>query len=77
MYTCTLYETFRFTCGLDGEHGAFSAGIEWAPEKYLTTFLEALLFVEECQRHEHDDLLRFSWLSLNRARALLPDLELS
>jgi len=72
VYTCTLYETFRFTCGLDGEHGEFSAGIEWAPEKYLTTFLgqhlslnrdresvlESLRLVDEwCRLHLPDKFL--------------------
>lgn len=28
---------------------------------YLDDPVAALVFVEECQRHEHDDLLRFSW----------------
>ncbi len=28
---------------------------------FLADPVAALVFVEECQRHEHDDLLRFSW----------------
>ncbi len=38
VFTCTLYETFRLRCGLDGEHGTFGAGIESAGGSYLTTF---------------------------------------
>jgi len=72
VYTCTLYETFRFKCGLDGEHGEFGAGIEWAPDNYLTTFLgqrlslnrdrqsvlESLRVVDEwCRLHLPDKFL--------------------
>jgi len=38
VFTCVLYETFPFKCGLDGEHGSFSAGIESVSGRYLTTF---------------------------------------
>jgi hypothetical protein len=38
VVTCTLYESFRFTCGLDGEHGEFGAGVLFAPDHYFTTF---------------------------------------
>ncbi|MFW8745141.1 hypothetical protein [Mesorhizobium japonicum] len=38
-YWCTLYESFRFTCGLDESHGRFTGGIRLGPEEYLTTFL--------------------------------------
>jgi hypothetical protein len=39
IYTCTLYESFGFKCGLDGEHGTFTGGIESGPDQYLTHFL--------------------------------------
>jgi len=38
VYTCVLYETFQVRCGLDGEHGEFGAGIEYAPGLFNTTF---------------------------------------
>ncbi len=38
VFTAILYETFPLRCGLDGEHGTFTAGIETAGGSYLTTF---------------------------------------
>jgi hypothetical protein len=38
-YTCTLYESFAFMCGLVGDHGEFGAGIESPSGGYFTNFL--------------------------------------
>jgi len=38
VYRCTLYESFKFECGLDGEHGEFGGGIEYFPGKFYTNF---------------------------------------
>jgi len=40
-FTATLYETFRVTCGLGGEHGEFGAGIVSGSGALLTTFFGA------------------------------------
>ncbi|MDJ0338443.1 hypothetical protein [Cryobacterium sp. PH31-O1] len=37
--TCVLYDSFVFMCGLNGEHGTFTGGIEYDTNKYLTVFL--------------------------------------
>ncbi len=42
-FTATLYETFRLTCSLGGEHGEFGAGIETASGRYLGTFFNERL----------------------------------
>jgi hypothetical protein len=47
VYRCTLYETFRFECGLDGEHGEFGGGIEYAPGAFHTTFFNERLSLND------------------------------
>jgi hypothetical protein len=43
VFTCILYETFPFTCGLDGNHGEFGASVEVSPKRVNTQFFgEAL-----------------------------------
>lgn len=39
VLSCVLYDTFVFTCGLNGEHGTFTGGIEYEADRYLTVFL--------------------------------------
>lgn len=39
----TIYETFRFECGLDGDHGTFAGGIQFAPDKFFTNFFDRSL----------------------------------
>ena len=39
VVSCVLYDTFVFTCGLNGEHGTFTGGIEYAKGRYITRFL--------------------------------------
>jgi hypothetical protein len=37
-YWCTLYESFRLTCGLNEQYGQFTGGIAAGSDEYFTTF---------------------------------------
>ncbi len=69
VFTCTLYESFRFECGLDGEHGTFTGGIEFAPDKYFTTFFDQDLSLNT----DSDSILRNLQVVDEWCRLRLPD----
>lgn len=39
VFTCVLYDSFDFRCGLDGEHHTFTGGIQTASGQHITQFL--------------------------------------
>jgi len=72
-FTATLYETFRVTCGLGGDHGEFGASVDAAAGAALSTFfgrnlslnsdresiLESLRILDDwCRLHLTDAFLK-------------------
>lgn len=67
--TVTLYETFRVTFGLDGDHGQFGAGIEIGSGSYLGTFFGRSLSLNSDQ----DSILQSLKVIDEWCRLHLPD----
>ncbi|KGJ71729.1 hypothetical protein GY21_20195 [Cryobacterium roopkundense] len=67
--TCVLYDSFVFTCGLNGEHGTFTGGIEYDTGKYLTVFLNERLSFNT----DRESILRNLQIVDRYCRLRLPD----
>lgn len=66
---CTLYESFKFECGLNGEHGEFGGGIEYFPGKFYTNFFGQRL----SRNDDRDSILANLRLVDEWCRLRLPD----
>ena len=69
VVSCVLYDTFVFTCGLNGEHGTFTGGIEYEPGRYLTVLLNQRLSFNT----DRDSVLRNLAIVDDYCRLRLPD----
>jgi hypothetical protein len=68
-YWDTLYESFRFTCGLDDQYGRFTGGIAAGGDEFFTTFFGQSL----SQNDDRDSILANLRLVDEWCRLRLPD----